>query len=53
MGLAWYHAEMGKGITFESLMSHGERVNKQEVSIGELSLNHVRFTILEELAPSA
>jgi transglutaminase-like putative cysteine protease len=53
MGLAWYHAEMGKGITFESLMSHGERVNKQEVSIGELSLNHVRFTILEELAPSS
>ncbi|MFE1746246.1 transglutaminase domain-containing protein [Coleofasciculus sp. H7-2] len=53
MGLAWYHAEMGKGITFESLMSHGERVNKQEVSIGDLSLNHVRFTILEELAPSS
>ena len=53
MGLAWYHAEMGKGITFESLKSHGERVNKQEVSIGELSLNHVRFTILEELAPSS
>ncbi len=53
MGLAWYHAEMGKGITFESLRSHGERVNKQEVSIGELSLNHVRFTILEELAPSS
>ncbi len=53
MGLAWYHAEMGKGITFESLMSHGERVNKQSVSIGELSLNHVRFTILEELAPSS
>ncbi|MBD1893969.1 transglutaminase domain-containing protein [Coleofasciculus sp. FACHB-129] len=53
MGLAWYHAEMGKGITFERLMSHGERVNKQDVSIGELSLNHVRFTILEELAPSS
>ncbi|MBD2740383.1 transglutaminase domain-containing protein [Coleofasciculus sp. FACHB-1120] len=53
MGLAWYHAEMGKGITFESLMSHGERVNKQDISIGELSLNHVRFTILEELAPSS
>lgn len=53
MGLAWYHAEMGKGITFESLKSHGERVNKQEASIGDLSLNHVRFTILEELAPSS
>ncbi|MBD1832990.1 transglutaminase [Cyanobacteria bacterium FACHB-472] len=53
MGLSWYHAEIGKGITFESLMSGGERVNKQAVSIGDLALNHVIFTILEELQPGA
>lgn len=53
MGLAWYHAEMGKGITFESLLSQGERVNKLEVSIGDLSLNHVRFKVLGALPLSA
>ena len=52
MGLAWYHMEMGKGITFESLRSEGAPVNKENASIGELSINHVRFTILEELVPS-
>lgn len=52
MGLAWYHAEIGKNITFEALLSQGERVNKQEISIGDLAINHVRFTILEELRPS-
>ncbi|GAC1458994.1 MAG: transglutaminase domain-containing protein [Chamaesiphon sp.] len=51
MGLAWYHAEIGKGISFETLMSQGLPVNKQEISIGDLAINHVRFTILEELAP--
>ncbi len=52
MGLAWYHAEVGKSIPFETLLSEGERVNKQEISIGDLALNHVRFTILEELQPN-
>lgn len=52
MGLAWYHAEVGKSIPFETLLSEGERVNKQEISIGDLALNHVRFTILEELHPN-
>lgn len=52
MGLAWYHAEVGKSIAFETLLSEGERVNKQEISIGDLALNHVRFTILEELQPN-
>lgn len=51
MGLAWYHAEVGKNIAFETLLSEGERVNKQEISIGDLALNHIRFTILEELQP--
>lgn len=51
MGLAWYHMEMGKGITFESLRSQGAPVKKENVSIGELAINHVRFRILEELPP--
>jgi hypothetical protein len=51
MGLAWYHMEIGKGITFESLKSQGAPVKKEDVSIGELAINHVRFTILEELPP--
>lgn len=52
MGLAWYHAEVGKSIAFETLMSGGERVNKQDVSIGDLAINHVRFVILDELQPA-
>lgn len=52
MGLAWYHAEIGKGITFETLTSEGLPVAKDKVSIGELAINHVRFTILKELKPT-
>ncbi|WP_250121878.1 transglutaminase domain-containing protein [Chroococcidiopsis sp. CCMEE 29] len=51
MGLAWYHVEIGKGISFESVTSKGLPLNKEEVSIGELAINHIRFTILEELPP--
>jgi transglutaminase-like putative cysteine protease len=53
MGLAWYHVEMGKGIPFETLKSQGMPVNKEKISIGELAINHVRFTILEELGHGA
>ncbi len=49
MGLAWYHVEIGKGISFETLTSKGVKLTKEEVSIGELAINHIRFTILEEL----
>jgi hypothetical protein len=42
MGLPWYHVEIGKGITFET-------IRPQPFSIGELALNHVRFKILREL----
>ena len=52
MGLAWYHAEIGKGITFETLTSEALPVTKDRVSIGELAINHVRFTILQELKPT-
>lgn len=51
MGLAWYHAEMAKDTPFERIYSNGEQVNKQMVSIGDLAINHVHFTILEELIP--
>nr|WP_199303334.1 transglutaminase domain-containing protein [Oscillatoria sp. FACHB-1406] len=51
MGLAWYHAEMAKDVSFETLRCEGEPVTKERASIGSLSLNHVQFTILEELKP--
>ena len=51
MGLSWYHVEIGKGISFETLTSEGKRLEKENVSIGELAINHIRFTILEELPP--
>jgi transglutaminase-like putative cysteine protease len=51
MGLAWYHAEMAKDIPFERLFSKGLPVDKTQISIGALALNHVQFTILEELKP--
>ncbi|MFW6358388.1 MAG: transglutaminase domain-containing protein [Chroococcales cyanobacterium] len=51
MGLSWYHAEMGKGVSFERLTSNGIAVNKEQISIGELAINHVQFQILEELSP--
>lgn len=51
MGLCWYHIEIGKGTTFETLTSKGTRLTKEDISIGELAINHIRFTILEELPP--
>lgn len=53
MGLAWYHAEMAKDISFETISSKGIKIDKETVSIGELALNHIRFVILEELQPQA
>ncbi len=49
MGLAWYHVEIGKGIKFQQLTQRGVPLTKEQVSIGNLAINHVRFTILEEL----
>lgn len=48
MGLPWFHAEMSKGIPFETLRTRDDSL---EVSIGELAINHIRFTILDELPP--
>lgn len=49
MGLAWYHIEIGKGISFETLTSKG--LPPEDISIGDLALNHIRFTIIAELPP--
>lgn len=53
MGLPWYHAEVAKGISFESVRSEGKRLGEiaEGLTMGSFALNHVRFTILEELAP--
>ncbi|MDJ0713365.1 MAG: transglutaminase domain-containing protein [Prochloraceae cyanobacterium] len=53
MGLAWYHAEMAKGVPFETIYSKGEPLSKEQTSIGDLAINHVRFTILKELIPGS
>jgi len=45
MGLPWTHIELGKGIPFETTSAR-----QQGVRLGNLALNHVRFTILGELA---
>jgi transglutaminase-like putative cysteine protease len=50
MGLCWYHIEIGKGVSFETVSSKGVRLTKEEIPIGDLAINHIRFTILEELA---
>lgn len=52
MGLAWYHIEIGKGIPFERIRLEGQPVDREKLSVGDLALNHVRFTILEEVPPS-
>ncbi|MEH2398589.1 transglutaminase family protein [Nostoc sp.] len=51
MGLCWYHIEIGKGITFETVTSKGARLTKEDIPIGDLAINHIRFTILKELPP--
>lgn len=41
MGLPWTHAEIAKGIPFES--------SNADIPIGQLAINHVQFRILDEL----
>jgi hypothetical protein len=50
MGLPWYHAEIGKGIPFETIDFKDD--DSIDASIGELALNHVRFKILGEIQSS-
>jgi hypothetical protein len=53
MGLAWYHAELGKGIPFEKMYRQGESepIPKEELALGSVAINHVQFKILDELSP--
>jgi transglutaminase-like putative cysteine protease len=48
MGLAWYHTEIGKGISFEKMKAADK---PEHISMGDLAINHIRFRILEELIP--
>ena len=48
MGLAWYHLEIGKDISFEKIKAADK---PDDTSIGDLALNHIRFRVLEALAP--
>jgi Transglutaminase-like superfamily len=49
MGLAWYHTEIGKGISFEKMKA----LDKPEhLAMGDLAINHICFRILDELIPS-
>ena len=48
MGLPWFHAEIAKGISFEKIAAPDI---PEDTSIGDLSINHIRFTILQELPP--
>jgi transglutaminase-like putative cysteine protease len=48
MGLPWFHAEIAKGIPFEKIAAPDL---PEDISIGDLSINHIRFRILEELPP--
>jgi transglutaminase-like putative cysteine protease len=50
MGLAWYHTEIGKGVSFAKMKA--KDLPEDAVSIGDLAINHIRFRILEELSPS-
>jgi transglutaminase-like putative cysteine protease len=48
MGLAWYHTEIGKGISFTKMTAD---VKPENFSLGDLAINHIRFRILDELIP--
>ncbi|MEB3355201.1 MAG: transglutaminase family protein [Synechococcales bacterium] len=50
MGLAWYHAEISRGGTFEKLKADNL---PEHIKLGDLAINHIRFTILAELMPPA
>ena len=50
MGLAWYHTEIGKGVPFEKMKADNK---PEDLSVSDLAINHLKFTILAELAPQA
>ena len=48
MGLAWFHTEIGKGISFEKVTADDM---PEHISVGDLAINHIRFSVLDELVP--
>jgi hypothetical protein len=48
MGLAWYHTEIGKGISFSKMKADDK---PEHFSLSDLAINHIRFRILDELIP--
>jgi hypothetical protein len=48
MGLAWYHTEIGKGISFSKMKADDKPAN---LSVRDLAINHIRFRVLDELIP--
>jgi transglutaminase-like putative cysteine protease len=53
MGLSWYHTEIGRGLPFERVLMNGVQLKtiSEDLSIGNLAINHVRFRILDEVLP--
>jgi transglutaminase-like putative cysteine protease len=49
MGLPWFHVEMSKGVSFEKIQAPHDL--PEDLSIGTMAINHVRFQILGELPP--
>jgi len=49
MGLAWYHTELGKGIPFNKMQADNK---PEDLSVRDLSVNHIRFRVLDELVPT-
>ena len=50
MGLSWFHTEIGKGVSFEKVQADDM---PEHLSVGDLAINHIRFTVLDELLPSS
>jgi transglutaminase-like putative cysteine protease len=52
MGLPWRHVEVGKDISFEKVtFDAGDR--RRRIGARRLSRNHIRFDVLDEIAPVA
>ena len=49
MGLAWYHTEFGKDIPFGKLHADDRPAR---LSVSDYAINHIQFTILDELVPT-
>jgi transglutaminase-like putative cysteine protease len=50
LGLPWRHIELTKDVSFETV-TYSHEGRRRRGSAGRLSRNHIRFRILDELAP--